>query len=136
MRGGHPESSGDMPCEHGPESMPDGRILRPMAATSGEHCAPMRSNFSAKRSRKFNGREARHVCRCSVLRSVGTSAFLGLFPEVPSYHLPRLHALAWARLPRAVSGRGYLQFLARFLRATARLEETPIGLETRTETKT
>ena len=73
-----------MPCEHGPESMPDGRILRPMAATSGEHCAPMRSNFSAKRSRKFSGREARHVCRRSVLRSVGTSAFLGLFPEVPS----------------------------------------------------
>ncbi|MEL6615559.1 MAG: fatty acid desaturase, partial [Bacteroidota bacterium] len=27
-----------------------------------------------------------------------------LFPEVPSYHLPELHRLVWARLPRAVEG--------------------------------
>ena len=52
-----------------------------------------------------------------------------LFPEVPSYHLPRLHGLIWPRLPRVVSGRSYLEFLARFLRATPRLDETPIGLE-------
>ncbi len=52
-----------------------------------------------------------------------------LFPEVPSYHLPRLHKLIWRRLPRAVCGRSYLGFLARFLRATPRLDETPIGLE-------
>lgn len=51
-----------------------------------------------------------------------------LFPEVPSYHLPRLHKLVWPQLPRAVSGRGYLRFLAKFLRATPRLDETPIGL--------
>ena len=52
-----------------------------------------------------------------------------LFPEVPSYHLPQLHKLIWQQLPRAVSGRGYLRFLAKFLRATPRLDETPIGLE-------
>jgi len=52
-----------------------------------------------------------------------------LFPEVPSYHLPQLHQLIWSRLPRAVSGRSYLGFLVRFLRATRRLDETPIGLE-------
>jgi fatty acid desaturase len=52
-----------------------------------------------------------------------------LFPEVPSYHLPRLHRLIWRRLPRAVSGRSYLGFLFRFLKATPRLDETPIGLE-------
>jgi len=52
-----------------------------------------------------------------------------LFPEVPSYHLPQLHKLIWSRLPRAVSGRSYLGFLACFIRATRRLDETPIGLE-------
>jgi fatty acid desaturase len=52
-----------------------------------------------------------------------------LFPEVPSYHLPQLHKLIWPQLPRAVSDRGYLRFLAKFLRATPRLDETPIGLE-------
>jgi fatty acid desaturase len=52
-----------------------------------------------------------------------------LFPEVPSYHLQELHKLVWPRLPRAVSGRGYFRFLAKFLRATPRLDETPIGLE-------
>jgi fatty acid desaturase len=51
-----------------------------------------------------------------------------LFPEVPSYHLTELHRLVWPQLPRAVSGRGYLRFLAKFLRATPRLDETPIGL--------
>jgi fatty acid desaturase len=51
-----------------------------------------------------------------------------LFPEVPSYHLKELHKLVWPQLPRAVSGRGYLRFLAKFLRATPRLDETPIGL--------
>ncbi len=52
-----------------------------------------------------------------------------LFPEVPSYHLPRLHQLIWRRLPRAVSGRSYLGFLAKFLRATPSMNEAPIGLE-------
>lgn len=52
-----------------------------------------------------------------------------LFPEVPSYHLPRLHRLIWRRLPRAVSSRGYLSFLVQFLRAVPALDETPIGIE-------
>jgi fatty acid desaturase/membrane-associated phospholipid phosphatase len=52
-----------------------------------------------------------------------------LFPEVPSYHLPRLHRLVWKRLPRAVSSSGYLSFLGKFLRATPRMDDTPIGLE-------
>ena len=50
-----------------------------------------------------------------------------LFPEVPSYHLPALHGLIWPKLPRAVSGTSYLAFLAAFLRATPRMDETPIG---------
>jgi fatty acid desaturase len=53
-----------------------------------------------------------------------------LFPEVPSYHLPELHHLIWRRLPRAVSGTSYLGFLAAFLKATPRMDETPIGLVT------
>ena len=52
-----------------------------------------------------------------------------LFPEVPSYHLPRLHRLVWCKLPRAVSGRSYLGFLVRFFQATPRMDESPIGLE-------
>lgn len=52
-----------------------------------------------------------------------------LFPEVPSYHLPRLHRLIWRKLPRAVASRSYLEFLGKFLRATPRMVETPIGLE-------
>ena len=54
-----------------------------------------------------------------------------LFPEVPSYHLPELHRLIWPQLPRAVSGRSYLAFLGAFLRATPRMDETPIGRITR-----
>jgi fatty acid desaturase len=54
-----------------------------------------------------------------------------LFPEVASYHLPRLHRLIWRRLPRAVSSPGYLDFLGRFLRATPAMDESPIGLEHR-----
>jgi len=50
-----------------------------------------------------------------------------LFPEVPSYHLPALHELIWPKLPRAVAGTSYLAFLAAFLRATPRMDETPIG---------
>jgi len=51
-----------------------------------------------------------------------------LFPEVPSYHLRELHELIWPRLPRAVCGTSYSGFLARFLRATLTMDETPIGL--------
>ena len=51
-----------------------------------------------------------------------------LFPEVPSYHLHALHQLIWPKIPRAVSGKSYLAFLARFFRATPHMDETPIGL--------
>jgi len=51
-----------------------------------------------------------------------------LFPEIPSYHLTRLHEMIWPQLPRAVLGRSYLAFLAAFLRATPRMDETPIGV--------
>jgi fatty acid desaturase len=51
-----------------------------------------------------------------------------LFPEVPSYNLPRLHDLIWPKLPRAISGRSYLAFLAAFLKAARRMDESPIGL--------
>jgi fatty acid desaturase len=51
-----------------------------------------------------------------------------LFPEVPSYHLSRLHRLVWPRLPHVVTGRSYLGFLWSFLKATRTLSETPIGL--------
>jgi fatty acid desaturase len=50
------------------------------------------------------------------------------FPEIPSYHLPRLHRLIWPRLPRAVTARSYLGFLARFARASLTLDASPIGL--------
>ena len=53
-----------------------------------------------------------------------------LFPEVPSYHLRRLHELLWPRLPYAVTGMSYVGFLFRFFRATLRLDETPIGMTT------
>jgi fatty acid desaturase len=52
-----------------------------------------------------------------------------LYPEVPSYHLPKLHQLIWPKRPRAVSGRSYLGFLVRFFRAVPRMDESPIGLE-------
>jgi fatty acid desaturase len=51
-----------------------------------------------------------------------------LFPEVPSYHLGRLHWLLWPRLPRAVVGASYLVFLARFVQASLSLDPSPIGL--------
>jgi fatty acid desaturase len=51
-----------------------------------------------------------------------------LFPEVPSYHLRELHDLIWPRLERAVAGKSYLAFLARFLWATVTRDEAPIGL--------
>ena len=51
-----------------------------------------------------------------------------LFPEVPSYNLARLHALLWPRLSRVVIETGYLSFIARFLGATLRQDETPIGI--------
>jgi fatty acid desaturase len=51
-----------------------------------------------------------------------------LYPEIPSYNLRRLHLLLRDRLPRCVTGSSYSGFLARFLRATWRRDETPIGV--------
>lgn len=54
-----------------------------------------------------------------------------LFPGVPSYHLPRLHALLWPRYTRVVTGESYATFLAEFTKQATRLDEAPIGLEVR-----
>jgi len=51
-----------------------------------------------------------------------------LYPEVPSYNLRRLHLLLRDRLPRCVTGSSYSGFLARFVKATWRRDETPIGV--------
>jgi len=59
-----------------------------------------------------------------------------LYPEIPSYNLRRLHLLLRDRLPRSVSGSSYSGFLARFLRATWRRDETPIGATFRPSRRT
>lgn len=51
-----------------------------------------------------------------------------LFPEVPSYHLPRLHALVWPHLPRAIVGRSYLGFLVAFMRRSVHMDGSPLGV--------
>jgi fatty acid desaturase len=51
-----------------------------------------------------------------------------LFPEVPSYNLKTVHRLVYPRMPRAATARSYLGFLARFVRQSMRLDETPIGV--------
>jgi fatty acid desaturase len=51
-----------------------------------------------------------------------------LYPEIPSYNLRKLHLLLRDRLPRSVTGRSYSGFMVRFLRATWRRDETPIGV--------
>ena len=56
-----------------------------------------------------------------------------LFPEVPSYHLARLHQRLYPMLPRAVVNRSYQEFLWRFFRAVARGERAPIGKTTPSE---
>ena len=53
-----------------------------------------------------------------------------LFPEVPSYNLPRLHERIFPALPRAVVNRSYLEFLWAFLKATPQQDRSPIGLIT------
>jgi len=41
-----------------------------------------------------------------------------LFPEVPSYNLPRIRALLHSRLPRAIEAASYTSFLAQFVGRT------------------
>jgi fatty acid desaturase len=51
-----------------------------------------------------------------------------LFPEVPSYHLPRLRALLRPHLPRAVEGSSYTRFLAGFILRSLRGDDSVMGL--------
>jgi fatty acid desaturase len=51
-----------------------------------------------------------------------------LFPEVPSYHLPRLRALLHARLPNRVEAPSYTWFLASFVGRSVRGDESPLGV--------
>jgi fatty acid desaturase len=53
-----------------------------------------------------------------------------LFPEVPSYNLPRLRELLRGRLPRSVEAVSYTRFLAGFAIRTLRGDESPLGLVT------
>lgn len=57
-----------------------------------------------------------------------------LFPEVPSYHLPALHRLLRPRYPRSLEATSYFGVLWEFLRATPRLDETPVGRKEATRT--
>jgi fatty acid desaturase len=51
-----------------------------------------------------------------------------LFPEIPSYHLPRLRALLRPHLPRAVEGASYTRFLASFVARSLRGDDSVLGL--------
>jgi fatty acid desaturase len=51
-----------------------------------------------------------------------------LFPEVPSYNLPRLSALLQRRLPHAVEAPSYSRFLASFIRRSVHGDESPLGV--------
>ena len=52
-----------------------------------------------------------------------------LFPEIPSYNLPRLRALLRPRLPRAVEGASYTRFLAGFVARSLRGDDSVMGLK-------
>jgi fatty acid desaturase len=54
-----------------------------------------------------------------------------LFPEIPSYNLPGLHALLRARVPHTVEARSYSRFLAGFIGRFLRGDESPMGLRGR-----
>ena len=51
-----------------------------------------------------------------------------LFPEIPSYNLPRLRELLRDRIPRAVEAVSYTRFLAAFVARTIRGDESPLGV--------
>jgi fatty acid desaturase len=53
-----------------------------------------------------------------------------LFPEVPSYNLPRLRALLRSRLPHAVEAPSYTRFLVSFVARFLRGDESPMGMVT------
>ena len=51
-----------------------------------------------------------------------------LFPEVPSYNLPRLRELLRSRLPQGIEAPSYTRFLARFVARFLRGDDSPMGL--------
>lgn len=55
-----------------------------------------------------------------------------LFPEIPSYHLPRLRALLRSRLPHTVEAQSYTRFLLGFVGRFLRGDESPLGLRRHT----
>jgi fatty acid desaturase len=55
-----------------------------------------------------------------------------LFPEIPSYNLPRLHALLQSRLPHSVEARSYSRFLAGFVGQCLRGDESMLGFRSHT----
>ena len=50
-----------------------------------------------------------------------------LFPEIPSYNLPRLHALLQTRLPHSIEARSYSRFLAGFIGRFLQGDESTLG---------
>jgi fatty acid desaturase len=55
-----------------------------------------------------------------------------LFPEVPSYHLPRLRALLRSRLPHTIEAASYTRFLAGFVGRFLHGDESLLGLRRHT----
>jgi fatty acid desaturase len=51
-----------------------------------------------------------------------------LFPEIPSYNLPRLRAVIRSRLPHTVEAPSYTRFLGGFVGRSFRGDESPMGL--------
>ncbi len=51
-----------------------------------------------------------------------------LFPEIPSYNLPRLRAVIGSRLPHTVEATSYTRFLGGFVERFLRRDESPMGL--------
>ena len=50
-----------------------------------------------------------------------------LFPEIPSYNLPRLRKLLAPRLPHSIEAPSYSRFLAGFVARFLRGDESPMG---------
>lgn len=54
-----------------------------------------------------------------------------LFPEIPSYHLPRLRALLRSRLPQTIEAASYTRFLGGFIHRFFQGDESVLGLRHR-----
>jgi fatty acid desaturase len=55
-----------------------------------------------------------------------------LFPEIPSYNLPRLRAALQSRLPHTIESPSYSRFLAGFVGRSLRGDESVLGFQERT----